>query len=217
MDPGIKVLLVENHAIVRQGLRRLLEERGVSIVGEAEDGRTGYAMAVEKHPDVVIMDIGLPLLGGIEATRRIRKELPETKIIMLTIHSEESYVYQSLEAGANGYLIKETAADDMLKAIDAVLEGETYLSQNFSPKILEHYRKMMNSGKSADTFSLLTNREREILQLIAEGYTSKEIAGMLFISIKTVENHRANIMSKLDIHDTAGLVRYAIRIGLVES
>lgn len=217
MNPAIRVLIVENHTIVRQGLRRLLEERGVSVVGEAEDGRSGYTLAVESRPDVVIMDIGLPLLGGIEATRRIRKELPDTKIIMLTIHSEESYVYQSLEAGANGYLVKDTAADDMLNAIDAVLKGETYLSQNFSPKILQRYRKMMSSGKSADTFSMLTNREREILQLIAEGYTSKEIAGMLFISIKTVENHRANIMSKLEIHDTAGLVRYAIRIGLVDS
>ncbi len=217
MDPGIRVLLVENHTIVRQGLRRLLEERDVEVVGEAEDGRTAHKMAVELRPDVVIMDVGLPRMGGIEATRRIRKELPDTKIIMLTIHSEESYIYQSLEAGADGYLVKDTAADELLIAIESVLGGKTYLGQNFSPKVLERYRKMAKSGKRADTFSLLTNREREILQLIAEGHTSKKIAGMLFISIKTVENHRANIMSKLEIHDTAGLVRYAIKIGLVES
>lgn len=217
MNPGIRVLLVENHTIVRQGLRRLLEERDVEVVGEAEDGRTAHKMAVEQRPDVVIMDVSLPRMGGIEATRRIRKELPDTKIIMLTIHSEESYIYQSLEAGADGYLVKDTAADELLSAIESVLGGKTYLGQNFSPKVLERYRKMAKSGKSADTFSLLTNREREILQLIAEGYTSKEIAGMLFISVKTVENHRANIMGKLEIHDTAGLVRYAIKIGLVES
>jgi DNA-binding NarL/FixJ family response regulator len=217
MDPGIRVILVENHTIVRQGLRRLLEERDITVVGEAEDGRTAYKMALELRPDIVIMDVGLPRMGGIEATRRIRKELPDTKIIMLTIHSEESYIFQSLEAGADAYLVKETAADDLLTAIDTVLQGKTYLSQNFSPMVLEQYRKMGKSGKSADTFSLLTNREREILQLIAEGYTSKEISGMLYISIKTVENHRANIMRKLDIHDTAGLVRYAIKIGLVES
>ncbi len=217
MATNIRVLLVEDHTIVRQGLKRLLEEREVAVGGEAQDGSEGGKGARELKPDIVIMDISMPHLGGIEATRRIRKSLPDTKVIMLTIHMEENYIYKSLEAGANGYMLKDTAADDLLKALDVVLEGEIFLSPKFSPKVLETYRKMVRSGKKVDEFSQLTNREREILQLIAEGYTSKEIAGMLFISIKTVDNHRTNIMNKLDIHDTAGLVRFAIRIGLIDS
>ncbi len=218
MPDKMMVLLVEDHAIVRQGLRRLLEERGLVVAGEASDGRQAVKMARELDPDIVIMDITLPRLGGIEATRKIRKMNPGTKVIMLTIHDEESFIYKSLDAGANGYMVKDKATDDLLDAIDTVMRGEVYLSPNFSPKVLDSYRKLSKSGrKSIDDFSRLTNREREILQLIAEGYTSKEIANMLFISVKTVENHRANIMNKLDIHETAGLVRYAIRIGLVDS
>jgi DNA-binding NarL/FixJ family response regulator len=218
MPDRMMVLLVEDHAIVRQGLRRLLEERGLVVAGEASDGRQAVKMARELDPDIVIMDITLPRLGGIEATRKIRKMNPDTKVIMLTIHDEESFIYKSLDAGANGYMVKDKATDDLLDAIDTVMRGEVYLSPNFSPKVLESYRKLSKSGrKKIDDFSRLTNREREILQLIAEGYTSKEIANMLFISVKTVENHRANIMSKLDIHETAGLVRYAVRIGLVDS
>ncbi len=218
MPDNVMVLLVEDHAIVRQGLRRLLEERGLVVAGEASDGRQAVKMARELDPDIVIMDITLPRLGGIEATRKIRKMNPDTKVIMLTIHDEESFIYKSLDAGANGYMVKDKATDDLLDAIDTVMRGEVYLSPNFSPKVLDSYRKLSKSGrKRIDDFSRLTNREREILQLIAEGYTSKEIANLLFISVKTVENHRANIMSKLDIHETAGLVRYAVRIGLVDS
>lgn len=218
MTKKMMVLLVEDHAIVRQGLRRLLEERGLVVAGEASDGRQAVKMARELDPDIVIMDITLPRLGGIEATRKIRRTNPGTKVIMLTIHDEESFIYKSLDAGANGYMVKDKATDDLLDAIDTVMRGEVYLSPNFSPKVLESYRKLSKSGrKKIDDFSRLTNREREILQLIAEGYTSKEIANMLFISVKTAENHRANIMSKLDIHETAGLVRYAVRIGLVDS
>lgn len=217
MTEGYRVLVVEDHAIVRQGFIRLLEERGIEVVGEAEDGRAGVDMAMELKPDVVIMDISLPLLRGIEATKRIKRELPDIKIIILTIHSEENYLYTALQAGANGYLLKERTADDLLLAIEAVMKGETYLSPNFPRRMLDEYKKMVRSGKKTDEFSRLTKREREILQLIAEGYTSKEIAKDLYISRKTVENHRANIMNKLDIHDTAGLVRYAIKIGLIES
>jgi two-component system response regulator NreC len=217
MENDVKILLVENHTIVREGLRTLLEDKGYAVIGEAEDGRTGAQMASELDPDVIVMDISLPLLSGIEATRRIHKEKPEVKIIMLTIHDEETYIYKSLEAGASGYLVKDTASKDLLDAIDAVLGGGLYLSPNFPPEYLDTYMKMVRSGKKADDFSRLTNREREILQAIAEGYTSKQIAEQLFISVKTVENHRANIMNKLNIHDTASLVRYAIKIGLVES
>lgn len=214
---NVRVLLVEDHTIVRQGLRRLLEEKGVEVVGEAEDGRKGLEAARNLEPDVVVMDISMPRLGGIEATRRIRKELSETKVIILTIHLDENYIFKALDAGANAYLVKETASEDLYEAIEAVMRGETYFSPKIPPKVIKSYKKMVRSGKKVDEFSRLTNREREILQLIAEGFTSKQIGEMLYISDKTVENHRANIMSKLDIHDTAGLVRYAVRIGLVDS
>jgi two-component system response regulator NreC len=217
MADHIRVLLVENHTIVRQSLRMVLEERGLDVVGEADNGRQGVEMALELKPDVIVMDISLPLLTGIEATRRIRRELPEVKIVMLTVHDDESYIYQSFDAGANGYLIKKDAAKDLLDAIEAILQGKTYLGPNFPPEYLDNYRRLVRSGKKADDFSRLTNREKEILQNIAEGYTSKEIAADLNISVKTVENHRANIMKKLNMHDTASLVKYAIKIGLVEA
>jgi len=214
---NVRVLLVENHTIVRQGLRRLLEEKGVEVIGEAQDGRKGLEAARNLEPDVVIMDISMPRLGGIEATRRIRKELSGTKVIILTIHFDENYIFKALDAGANAYLVKETASENLYEAIEAVMRGETYFSPEIPPKVIKSYKKMVRLGKKVDEFSRLTNREREILQLIAEGFTSKQIGEMLYISDKTVENHRANIMGKLDIHDTAGLVRYAVRIGLVDS
>ena len=217
MEGSVRVLLVDDHTIVRQGLRRILEEKGIEVVGEAEDGRKGLEMVRELEPDVVVMDISMPKLGGIEATRRVRKEVPGTKVIILTIHFDENYIFKTLDAGANAYLVKETASEDLFDAIEAVMAGESYFSPRIPPKVIKSYKKMVKSGKKVDDFSRLTNREREILQLIAEGYTSKQIGEMLFISDKTVENHRANIMGKLDIHDTAGLVRYAIRIGLVDS
>ena len=214
---NVRVLLIEDHTIVRQGLRRLLEEKGVEVVGEAEDGRKGLEAARKLEPDVVLMDISMPRLGGIEATRRIRKELSGTKVIILTIHLDENYIFKALDAGANAYLVNETASEDLYEAIAAVMRGETYFSPKIPQKVIKSYNKMVKSGKKVDEFSRLTNREREILQLIAEGFTSKQIGEMLYISDKTVENHRANIMGKLDIHDTAGLVRYAVRIGLVDS
>jgi len=210
------VLLVEDHTIVRQGLRRLLEERGIDVVGEAGDGLKAIKMARELHPEFIIMDISLPKLSGIDATRKIKKELPDVKILMLTIHSEESYILKALDAGASGYLLKDTVADELVNAIEAVERGEHFVSSSISPGVIDEYRKIVSKGKKVDEFSRLTNREREILKLISEGYTSKQIAEMLYISVKTVDNHRANIMKKLNIHDTAGLVRYAIRIGLVD-
>jgi DNA-binding NarL/FixJ family response regulator len=217
MRDKTRVLLVEDHAIVRQGLRHLLEEQGLEVSGEAPDGHHAVRMAADLKPDIVIMDIGLPRLSGIEAARRIRKANQSVKVIMLTIHDDESFLYKSLDAGASGYMVKEKATDDLIEAIETVLRGGTYVSSNFSPRVLETYRKGAKSRrKKTDGFSRLTNRQREILQLIAEGYTSKQIASMLYISIKTVENHRANIMKKLEIHETAGLVRYAIKIGLVD-
>jgi len=217
MPNRIKAVLVEDHTIVREGLRPLLEGRGIEVIGEAEDGLEAVKIAKELNPQIVIMDVALPRLGGIEATRRILKAKPDIKVVMLTIHDEPQFVYKALEAGAGGYLVKEAPLDELMNAIKAVMRGETYLSTNFPPGVLESYVKMVRRGKKADEFSQLTRREREILQYIAEGYTSPEIARILFISKKTVENHRANIMEKLDIHDTAGLVRYAIKIKLVET
>ena len=217
MPNRIKAVLVEDHTIVREGLRPLLEGRGIEVIGEAGDGLEAVKIAKELNPQIVIMDVALPRLGGIEATRRILKAKPDIKVVMLTIHDEPQFVYKALEAGAGGYLVKEAPLDELMNAIKAVMRGETYLSTNFPPGVLESYVKMVRRGKKADEFSQLTRREREILQYIAEGYTSPEIARILFISKKTVENHRANIMEKLDIHDTAGLVRYAIKIKLVET
>jgi len=217
MPNRIKAVLVEDHTIVREGLRPLLEGRGIEVIGEAGDGLEAVKIAKELNPQIVIMDVALPRLGGIEATRRILKAKPDIKVVMLTIHDEPQFVYKALEAGARGYLVKEAPLDELMNAIKAVMRGETYLSTNFPPGVLESYAKMVRRGKTADEFSQLTRREREILQYIAEGYTSPEIARILFISKKTVENHRANIMEKLDIHDTAGLVRYAIKIKLVET
>jgi two-component system, NarL family, response regulator NreC len=217
MADRIRVVIVEDHTIVREGLRPLLEGRGIAVIGEAGDGLEAVRLVKELAPQVVIMDVALPRLGGIEATRRIMKGNPDMKVIMLTIHDEPQYVYKSLEAGAKGYLVKEAPLDELMSAIKAVMGGETYLSSNFPPGLIESYTKMAKRGKKADEFSQLTRREREILQYIAEGHTSPQIAKMLFISKKTVENHRANIMEKLNIHDTAGLVRYAIKIKLVET
>jgi DNA-binding NarL/FixJ family response regulator len=217
MIDKIRVVLVEDHTIVREGLRPLLERRGIQVIGEAGDGLQAVKIVKELGPQLVIMDVALPRLGGIEATRRIVKSMPEAKVIMLTIHDEPQFVYKALEAGAKGYLVKETPFEELMTAIKAVMMGETYLSSNFPPGLIESYVKMAKRGRKADEFSQLTRREREILGYIAEGFTSPQIAKMLYISKKTVENHRANIMEKLAIHDTAGLVRYAIKIKLVET
>ena len=217
MPNRMKAILVEDHTIVREGLRPLLEGRGIEVIGEAGDGLEAVRIAKELNPQIIIMDVALPRLGGIEATRRILKGRPDIKVIMLTIHDEPQFIYKSLEAGAKAYLVKEAPLGELMNAIKAVMKGETYLSSNFPPGVLESYVKMVRRGKKADEFSQLTRREREILQYIAEGFTSPEIAKTLFISRKTVENHRANIMEKLDIHETAGLVRYAIKIKLVET
>lgn len=216
MDERIRLLLAEDHTIVRQGLRRLVEDESIDVVAEVENGQDALSRAVELEPDLIVMDISMPLLRGIEATRRIKKEVPGAKVIILTIHNEESYLYEALDAGADGYVVKGEDFDVLKEAIEKVMSGEVYLSPEVPEDALQNYRKMKKKGGRSDEFSRLTLREREILQLIAEGYTSKQIAEKKFISVKTVENHRANIMNKLDIHETASLVRYAIKIGLVD-
>ncbi len=217
MAEKINVLLAEDHTIVREGLKPLLEGRGVHVVGEAADGLQAVRMARGLKPDIMIMDIGLPHLGGIEAVRRIMKSNPSAKIIVLTIHDEIPFVFKSLEAGAKAYLVKDAPLEELVNAINTVMKGDVYLSSNFPRDLIESYKRLKRRGRRVDDFSQLTRREREVLQHIANGYTSPQIAQILYISKKTVENHRQNIMKKLNIHDTAGLVRYAIKIGLVET
>ena len=214
-----RVLLAEDHTIVRKGLRSLLDkETGIEVVGEAEDGREAIVKAEELHPDVVVMDIAMPGLNGLEATRQIKKRFPDMKIIILTMHANEEYILQSLKAGASGYLVKKSAPAELISAINAVHKGNSFLSPSISRTVIDEYiRRSKEISEGEEGFEQLTVREREVLQLIAEGRKTREIAELLYISIKTVETHRAHIMNKLDIHSTAELTRYAIRKGIISS
>ncbi len=214
----INVLLADDHTVVRQGLRALLQvEHDIVVVGEAETGRQAVQLAKSLRPDVVVMDIAMPLLNGIEATRQITREVPSAKVLILSSYSDDEYVEQLTEAGAVGYLIKQTATTDLLKAIRETYKGNAFFSPSISKRVVEQYRRAFLSGKPAGkTAERLTSRESEVLQLIAEGRANKQIAGELCISIKTVEKHRQQVMNKLNIHDIAGLTRYAIAKGIIE-
>jgi two-component system, NarL family, response regulator NreC len=205
----IKILLADDHVMVRQGLHALLEQAGMAVVGEASDGQEALEIARTQQPDVAVLDIGMPRLNGLEAARRLHDALPQTKIILLTMHTEAPYVLEAMQAGAVGYVLKTQATRDLVQAIRDVLEGEVYLSSRVSRTVVTAY--LNRSDVPSDP---LTSREREILQLIAEGETTKEIAWRLGLSTKTVESHRIKLMRKLDIHEMATLVRYAIRRGL---
>jgi two-component system, NarL family, response regulator NreC len=205
----IQILLAEDHVIVRQGLRALLEQAGMAVIGEASDGPEALKIAHEKHPDVAILDISMPYLNGLETARRLREALPQIKIVLLTMHTEDPYVLEAMQAGVVGYVLKTQTPADLVQAIRDVLQGGVYLSSRVSSTVVKAY--LTRSELSSDP---LTTREREILQLIAEGQTTKEIAWRLGLSGKTVESHRINLMRKLNIHETATLVRYAIRRGL---
>lgn len=206
------ILLADDHQIVRQGLRQLLEAQAdLSVIGEAEDGYSAVDLAERLRPDIVLMDIWMPHLSGVDATRRIVRGESSTKVLMLSMHKARSYVEQALRAGASGYLLKDLGANEVVAAIRAVRAGHCYLSPAISQQLVEAVSK----PGAAEPSELLTDREREVLQNIAEGLSSKEIAGLLGVSLKTVEAHRANLMEKLDIHKVSGLVRFAIREGLV--
>jgi DNA-binding NarL/FixJ family response regulator len=212
------VLLVDDHTIVRQGLRILLEaESDMTVVGEAETGRQALQMVKKLAPEVVVMDIAMPLLNGLEATRQIVKEVPGTRILILSSYSDDDYVHQLTEAGAAGYLLKQTAAVDLIKGVREVKRGNAFFSPAILQRIVQNYRQAflrgMPTGKRSD---VLTSREAEVVQLVAEGKANKQIAPELGISIKTVEKHRQLAMNKLNIHDVAGLTRYAISKGLIE-
>ncbi|MEW6304984.1 MAG: response regulator transcription factor [Verrucomicrobiota bacterium] len=215
----VTVLLADDHTVVRQGLRALLQAEGdVEVVGEADTGRQAVQMCKKLLPDVVVMDIAMPLLNGLEATRQITKEIPSTKVLILSSYSDDEYVHQLTEAGAAGYLVKQTAANDLLKAIREAKKGNAFFSPAISKRLLDHYREaFLKGGPVKKTNDLLTSREMEVLQLIAEGKANKQIAAELCISIKTVEKHRQQVMNKLNIHDIAGLTRYAISKGIIEN
>lgn len=215
----ITVLLAEDHMIVREGFRRMLElEEDMEVLGEAQDGRQAIAMSKKLHPDVVLMDIAMPRLNGLEATRQLIKELPAIKVLMLSAHSDDAYIKSATEAGAVGFLLKQTSAHNVCKAIREVYKGKTFFSSSMSARI-DHLNPLTpdRSGTFHKKADPLTSREMEVLQLIAEGKANKETASELGISIKTVEKHREHLMQKLDIHDTAGLTRYAISAGIIES
>ncbi len=215
----ITVLLAEDHMIVREGLRALLlKENGIEVVGEAENGRQAVAMAHELCPDVIVMDIAMPLLNGLEATRQLLHTAPGTKVLVLSAHSDDAYVEQVMALGASGYLIKQTAASVLPEAIRQVYKGKPYFSPSISKRRLAREKKALDRGDLPNKKpTSLTSREMEVLQLVAEGKANKESAEELHISVKTVEKHRQSLMEKLNIHDTASLTRYAIAMGIIES
>jgi RNA polymerase sigma factor (sigma-70 family) len=210
--PSIRILLADDHTMVRDGLRALLAgQQGLEIVAEAADGRECIQLAEEHTPDVVMMDIAMPKMNGIEATRRILAERPSTGVVILSMHQDESYVLQSLSAGAKGYLLKDSPREDIVEAIRAAAQGRAFLSRKVSRLLQEEHIEALRSKGLDDTFDLLTDREREILQLLAEGRSNKEVASLLNISPTTVETHRGHILRKLSLHGTADLILYAVR------
>ena len=213
----VKLMVADDHKIFRQGIKKLLEEESdLQVAGEAANGREAVKKATELKPDVILMDITMSTLNGLEATKQIKKVLPDVKVIMLTMHKNEEYVLQSFQAGASGYILKEGAVEELVSAIRSIHQDKSFLSPTISKTLIDAYLRKMETGKTETPFDLLTDREREVLQLIAEGYTNREVAKALFISVKTVEAHRAHIMQKLNIHDIAKLVKYAIQKGLVD-
>lgn len=212
-----KVLLADDHAILREGLRMVLDAQpGISVVGEAEDGRQALEMVERLRPDVVVMDIAMPNLNGAEATRQIKRRFPQTRVVILTMHENEQYLSQIVNAGATGCVLKRSAGTELVTAVKAAARGESYFSPSLATMMLDVYR-MQLAEKGEDELSLLTEREREVLQLIAEGKSNQEIADQLVVSIKTVQTHRMHIMDKLDAHDRGDLVKHAIRLGVIPS
>jgi DNA-binding NarL/FixJ family response regulator len=213
----IRILLADDHTIVRQGLARLLEEQpNIKVVAEATNGQVAVEKALQKEPDIVILDIAMPRMNGIEAAKRIRKALPRTKILILSMYSHEHYIHELLETGISGYLLKDASGRDILQAIHAAIRDETYLSPGISKKLVDTYLSPQKSAPIADRYKQLSNREREVFQLIAEGQSTRQISETLCVSISTVKSHRANIMEKLGIDTPVRLVHVAIQLGIVD-
>lgn len=217
MEKTLRVLLVDDHGIVREGLRMVLgAESDIEVVGEGEDGRQALELVKDLQPDVVVMDIAMPNLNGLEATKQITRQFPNVRVVILTMHENELYFLQIAKAGATGCVLKRSMGRELVDAIHAAARGESYFSPTIATKVLEDYRRLASRPED-ENGDPLTEREREILQLIAEGQTNREIAQLLTVSIKTVQAHRANIMEKLDAHDSTDLVKYAMRLGLITS
>ncbi|MDR5709761.1 MAG: response regulator transcription factor [Armatimonadota bacterium] len=217
--PGqkIRVLIADDHGIVRDGIRMILSsQEDIEVVGEASTGREAVELARRMQPDVVLMDISMPDMNGIEATRRIREEMPSVQVLGLTMHEEENYVFQMLKAGGAGYVLKRAAAEDLVTAVRAAARGEVFLYPSVAKLVVRDYLERARHQEDDTSLDALTPREKEILALIAEGLTNQEIAQRLVISVKTVQTHRAHIMEKLNLHDRTELVRFAIRKGLIE-
>jgi DNA-binding NarL/FixJ family response regulator len=212
----LRVLLADDHAIVRRGLRSLLEtEPGLSIVGEAADGLEALRLCEETHPDMLIVDIAMPRLNGIDVAARAQKLEPPPRTLILSMHSDESYIIRALAAGARGYLLKESTDEDLLPAIRAVAAGRPFFSAAVASVLMEDYMRQLKTRGLTDSHHLLTDREKEVLQLLAEGRSNKEVATLLALGVSTVETHRANLMQKLNLHNTAEIVLYAVRKGII--
>ena len=213
----IRILLADDHTILRAGLKMMLNAQSdMEVVGEAQDGNQDVQEAQRLQPDVVLMDITMPEVSGIEATRQIKRMLPDVKILVLTMHEHDEYVFQALRAGASGYMLKEAADTELITAIHVIKSGQFYLSPTAQSVVVGDYLQRVRTGEERDSYSSLTEREREILKLVAEGHTNNQIAERLIISPKTVDTHRTHIMDKLNLHSRAELVKYAMRRGLLE-
>jgi DNA-binding NarL/FixJ family response regulator len=211
-----RIVLVEDHTILREGLRSLLREHDdFEVIGEAADGRSGIRLILSQNPDLVLMDLSMPKMNGFEAIREIKKTEPDIKIIALTVHNTEEYILMTLQAGADGYVLKDATHDELIMAIRQVLSGKRFLSPSVSGKVIAGYLEGKKNSAPLTQMDTLTQREREVLKLIAEGYKNKDVAEFLCISLKTVEKHRANLMRKLDLHNTSALTLYAVERGLV--
>jgi DNA-binding NarL/FixJ family response regulator len=212
----IRILLADDHTVVRKGLRLLLETQpGFSVIADAADGREAVALAEKLSPDVVVMDVAMPILNGIEAARQITSKHGQVAVVFLSMHSDEGYVLKALKAGARAYLLKDSAEYDLINAVKAVSEGKAFFSPAISKMLVEDYMRQMQERAVEDSYELLTTREREVLQLLAEGKNNKDVASLLNLSLYTVETHRSNIFQKLNLHSGAELILYAIRKGVI--
>jgi DNA-binding NarL/FixJ family response regulator len=217
IDRSVTIILADDHTIVRQGLAKLLEgEPDFQVVGEAENGREAVTKVEELRPDVVIMDISMPMLNGIEATRQIKKISPRTRVIILSMHCHDRYIKELFSLGASGYLLKDSTGSDIVRAIQAAMDGDTYMSPPVSRLVIQDYVSTKKKSFREELYSSLSNREREVFQMIAEGHSTREISEILFISPSTVKTHRSNIMEKLRIENLSQLVQFAIRLGIVD-
>ena len=217
MNGKHRIMIVENHTLLRAGLRMLLaQDEDLEVVGESDNGRDAIKMAVKLMPHLILTDLNMPGMNGIEATRAIKMLLPDTKVLVLTVHKTDEYIHESLKAGADGYILKDATHNELSVAIHSILNGKTYLSPDISEKVINGYLKPGGLATVASAWDTLTYREREILKLIAEGHANKHIADFLSLSVKTVEKHRSNLMKKLNLHNASNLTAYAIEKGLLD-